>query len=249
MSTQYNAIGTKYNQIHTLPAAVPERDSVTNALGSVKDLRCLDLACGTGRYSRLLIELGASSVVGVDISSAMVDGAKAASAGDERLSFAVGDCSVPTKLYSETDGEGPFDLVFAGWFLNYAPDYATLVNMWRNVVLNLKPGGRFVCLSPNLRLDPRQGLHAKYGILLEAVHRVEGGWKARCIAPSADVQFDFFLLEKDVYEKAAKEAGMVDLQWSPAVITDEVEKQFEPGFLDEMKERPFHEVIVARKPE
>jgi hypothetical protein len=42
------------------------------------------------------------------------------------------DCSIP-KAY---DG-GPFGLVFGAYLLNYAPDRAGLVNMFRNIAMNL----------------------------------------------------------------------------------------------------------------
>ena len=74
MSTQYDAIGTRYNSMHDLPAIHLERPSAIAALGDISGKRALDLACGTGRYSRLLIELGAASVVGVDISPVMIEG-------------------------------------------------------------------------------------------------------------------------------------------------------------------------------
>jgi 2-polyprenyl-3-methyl-5-hydroxy-6-metoxy-1,4-benzoquinol methylase len=41
-------------------------------IGSVKDLDILDVACGDGRLSRMLMERGARSVVGIDISSEMI---------------------------------------------------------------------------------------------------------------------------------------------------------------------------------
>ena len=82
MSAQYDAIGTRYISMHNLPAIHPERPSAIAALGDISGKRALDLACGTGCYCRLLIELGAASVVVVDISPIMLEGAREASKGD-----------------------------------------------------------------------------------------------------------------------------------------------------------------------
>jgi hypothetical protein len=40
-TTQYNAIGTKYNTIKTLPAVEPEKPSIIKALGNIEGKRCL----------------------------------------------------------------------------------------------------------------------------------------------------------------------------------------------------------------
>jgi hypothetical protein len=40
-TTQYDAIGTKYNNIKVLPAVEPEAPSITKALGTIHGKRCL----------------------------------------------------------------------------------------------------------------------------------------------------------------------------------------------------------------
>jgi len=77
MSTQYNAIGTRYNDMKALPAVKLERSNTKEAVNPyVQEANVLDLACGTGYYSLAMLEWGARNVVGVDISEAMVEGAK-----------------------------------------------------------------------------------------------------------------------------------------------------------------------------
>ena len=41
-------------------------------IGDVKDKSILDLGCGAGGHDRKLIELGAKSVMGIDISNKMI---------------------------------------------------------------------------------------------------------------------------------------------------------------------------------
>src|SRR2546423_2436971 len=142
MSTQYDSIGTAYNALKTLPAARIERINVHDAVDPyVTGARVLDLACGTGYYTRALPEWGAKEVVGMDISPEMVKAAKAEAAkiGEQRCSFVVGDASEPFKLDS-----APFDLVLGVWLLNYAPSAEVMAKMWQNIAGNLRPGGTFV---------------------------------------------------------------------------------------------------------
>ena len=59
-----------------MPCAAVELPSVLAVLGDVRGLNCLDLACGLGYWSQLLVEKGAAHVVGVDISEAMLSAAR-----------------------------------------------------------------------------------------------------------------------------------------------------------------------------
>lgn len=144
MSTQYNKVQKPYDELRKTTIAIVERVNIRDiVLPFVKDAKVLDLACGTGFYSHAFLKWGAKSVVGVDISTAMIEEARTLSHGSSDASFMVADCSKPT-LYPG----GPFDIVFGAWFLNYAPDKTGLVEMYRNIFVNLKPGGCFVAVTP-----------------------------------------------------------------------------------------------------
>ena len=76
----------------------------------IKDATVLDLACGSGFFSHAFLRWGAGKVVGVDISSAMVEEARSlVQDSSEAVSFLVADCSKP----AEYPG-GPFDIIFGG---------------------------------------------------------------------------------------------------------------------------------------
>ena len=74
MRPQYGAIGGHYGNWKQTPIPVYlEVPTVRRLLdGLVEGQVILDLACGTGFYSRLLKQLGAGRVIGVDISEAMI---------------------------------------------------------------------------------------------------------------------------------------------------------------------------------
>ena len=244
MSTQYDKIGSRYKTLKDLPVLDIEKPSVLKRLGSVEGLTCLDLACGYGHWSHILVELGAAKVVGVDISDGMIKAARETLPESMRskVSFTIGDCSKPIAIEG-----GPFDLVFAGWFLNYAPDYETMVSMWRTIHNNLKPQGRFVSIVPNAHCPMFEPIDDSYGIAVRPLETVPEGWKCRLTTyTEPEVEFDMFHFLHDFYERAAAEAGMVELKWHPTVPPDDERK--ENGFWDVYFLRPHMSIVTATRP-
>lgn len=117
---EYDNIGTRYKSLEDSPLGAIDFATTRKALGNVKGLKVLDLACGIGRWARWCVEHGdAERVVGIDISKTMVEGANEMKTNltderlKERLEFRVGDCSVPL---SEEEGGRGFDLVLGSWY-------------------------------------------------------------------------------------------------------------------------------------
>jgi malonyl-CoA O-methyltransferase len=102
-----------------------EQSAMLELWPQTRGLRVLDLACGTGRYARLLEERGAAEVVALDASTAMlrqVAGATRVCGGMMHLPF-VGDC---------------FGAVVCGLAVGHADD----VDDWMlEVARVLQPGG------------------------------------------------------------------------------------------------------------
>lgn len=92
--------------------------------------RVIDVGCGTGALSAALLDRGAASVVGVDLSAGFV--AAAAMIGDARASFVVCDA-----MALEAP-DASFDAAVSGLCLNFAPDPEKAVREMARVV---RPGG------------------------------------------------------------------------------------------------------------
>lgn len=102
----------------------------------------LDLGCGIGRWSRLLAGRGAE-VVGVDVSQAMIDEARARSERGgvaDRVDYHVCDLGA-------LDLGRTFDLVLAVTVLQHILDDAGFARAVANVARHLAPGGRAVLLE------------------------------------------------------------------------------------------------------
>ena len=257
MSTQYDNLGTTYEIIKTTPNDFASLDTTRCMLRDVTGLHVLDLACGTGYYSNLLLDWGAASVVGIDISSEMIRAANTALAQRpdraDRLEYYVGDISKPDILQSLNLTNRTFDLVHAGWLLNYASTPDELTVMWRNIASALRPGDRFVGLIPNINcpnFDFGAGFdEEKYGVVCEAVGKVQGGFKTRLrTITDPVVEFEnYFLNEKGLYEKCAVEAGMENVTFEPTAPAEKRVADDPEGFWDDYIKRPLAMVCTATR--
>ncbi|KAL4894433.1 S-adenosyl-L-methionine-dependent methyltransferase [Aspergillus ambiguus] len=238
---QYDHIGKTYNCVEQLPASTLLERFVQSQIGNVCDLSVLELACGTGYYSRKLLEWGAKEVIGVDISSAMVENARTQSQGDARLQFLVADCSQPLQ-------QGQSDLILASWLLNYASNSDELLTMWRNIFNNLKPGSRFVGVLPNYRLleppmrpvvDAGDYRYGGVGItVLDHDNETSGTRVQTTFHTATPVNFTSYMLPKSSHEKCAKLAGMQSLRWV------EAEPSMDRGSL-----QPVFQIVTAERPQ
>jgi SAM-dependent methyltransferase len=106
--------------------------------------RVLDLGCGEGYCARKLKSGGAGEVLGIDLSSGMIDAAiKEEAERPLGISYRQGDAQKLAPL--ET---GSFDLVVAVFLFNYV-DCVAMTNCMREVARVLKPGGKFVFSVPH----------------------------------------------------------------------------------------------------
>ena len=180
MSTDYNTISEQYKRSKLTPWRTHiEQYTLLGLLGEVRGKSVIDLACGEGYYSRLIKARGASRVVGLDLSSKMIELAR----GDEEESqlgveYLVEDATAFMP-------EEQFDIVTAAYLLNYADTEEKLLAMCKTVARCLKPGGRFVTVNNNPSQAPdRFGATRKYGFTKSAQEGLRPGTAIRA-APRA----------------------------------------------------------------
>ena len=103
-------------------------------IGDVKGKTILDLGCGAGGHDRKLIELGAKYVLGIDLSSKMIEEAKKNTSSD-KIEYKVMSMLDIDKL------DKKFDLVVSSLAIHYIEDYDGLCKKVFNI---LNDSGEFI---------------------------------------------------------------------------------------------------------
>ena len=228
MAAQYDAFTPQYNTADELPIRLIEKASVENAIKPIiSGMNVLDFACGSGYLTRENLNHGAKHVLGVDISSKMIESAyeRARPQDKGKIEYECHDCTKPRVFAG-----APFDLVTSVWGLNYAKDSEELEGMFRLISQNLRSGGRFVGLVPtpfeDLESIARRSesaqtrsnmvLAGNSANLLDWLIEEPEGYRVITIghAKPEPIRLDGFILLRDVYEKAARAGGMKgNLEW------------------------------------
>jgi 2-polyprenyl-3-methyl-5-hydroxy-6-metoxy-1,4-benzoquinol methylase len=114
------------------------------ACGFVRGRRVLDVACGSGYGSRMLLDAGAAHVTGVDLSADAVQYARSRY-GCAGLEFAVGDVR-------DLSAFTPVEVVVSIETIEHVPDGAACVAAAAQA---LTPDGLYVVSTPNCAADLR----------------------------------------------------------------------------------------------
>ena len=114
------------------------RPALLNAIGDCVDADIVDVGCGEGSFTRLLLDRGAASVCGVDACLPLIDAARSAGPSDDRLTFWHADAAeLPLRTASA-------DLVVANRIPHAINNPEQRFHEFARV---LRPGGRLVLLS------------------------------------------------------------------------------------------------------
>jgi toxoflavin synthase len=154
--------------------------------------------------------MGASRVVGVDISSKMIELAIAADKGEPLgIEYLVGDaCSVHFRA--------SFDVVLAAYLLNYARSEQDLLAMAKAIHRSLKPGGRFVTVNNNPNQQPGSfGNTRKYGFVKRAGCELQNGDAIHYAFAQDGDEFviENYYLDASTHVSVFQEAGFSDVHW------------------------------------
>ncbi|MDA5283358.1 class I SAM-dependent methyltransferase [Streptomyces sp. NPDC054904] len=233
MSSQlYDEIGEAFEGFKTLPLArYGEVPGFLALVGDVTGRSILDLASGTGFYSREFKRRGASHVLGVDISSAMIDAARALEDRDPLgVDYEVGDVAELRSF------DQPFDIAVAVQLFNYAEDVATIERMCRNIHRSVAEGADFFAFgqNPDYRFDGPS--LAKYGFLCESLgEETEIGPRVRITALlDPPISFVANPPSREVWEKSLEAAGFKDITWVPLEISAAGVREYGKEFWDDL---------------
>lgn len=201
------------------PYSIVEAFTFLQVLGSVRGLSLLDLAAGEGRTSRMLIELGAASVIGADVSPEMVRRASEKKMSQDTLQKGERVKPMQNLDYIVLDAaddtfrlDAPVDVVTAMYLFHYASNEAELEKMAKLIARNLGPGGRFVTytLSPDYDFDHKEPLLSeRCGFDYSVVSR------PHCELLIGGNKVDIWQWSREAHEVSLRNAGFTDIRWHP----------------------------------
>jgi demethylmenaquinone methyltransferase/2-methoxy-6-polyprenyl-1,4-benzoquinol methylase len=188
------------------------RRAMVTAIEASPGDRVLDVATGTGLVARALVRRYGCSVVGLDQSEQMLDGARRKLASDPALSGRVELIRGDAERLPFADAE--FDHLTFTYLWRYLDDPPEVMRELARVV---KPGGRIASLefglpaSPSLRAAWR--LHTRLG--LPAIGRVAGrDWYevGRFLGPSIEQLYARWPLDRQARAWSAAGIGSVEVR-------------------------------------
>ncbi|MDX1523232.1 MAG: class I SAM-dependent methyltransferase [Anaerolineae bacterium] len=242
--TNYNQIAETYTQAEDHPIKTyVERFSLAERLGNLAGQTVLDLACGSGYYTRLIKRLGAATVTGVDLSDKMIVLAEANEAETPLgITYRKQDVTTMGQI-------GQFDVVTAAYLLPYADSPATLTAMGRAAFDNLKPGGRFLAILTSPQLTTADfDRYTPYGLRFAADTDLRDGVE---IAFAADltilVEFSFYFWEQATLERALRAAGFRALQWHPLHVSPQGSAAFGDAYWQPFLSKPYGVLLEGHK--
>lgn len=210
-------------------------------LGPIEGAEVLDLACGTGIYSRMLVDHGARRVVGVDLSPAMVEQARALTPDSAPIEYRVGHAG-------STDELGDFDVVTAGFLLNYAGSREELAGFCRMIAASLRPGGRFVGNVPYSRHRPDSSFGGRYGVHYPWPEGIRDGDPFTFeLHLSRVVSIDCYYWTIETYQRELEQAGLVDFTCEPWMPTDAAQAELGEDFWAPWVANPLAVVVSAHR--
>ena len=211
-ANSYDTIANEYRDSKQLDfRKYIEEYTLEQLLGDATALNILDLACGEGIYTRKLKKRGAATILGVDLSTRMIELAQ------ETEAKAPLGCDYLVQDALTMSLERQFDVVVGMYLLNYAQSADDLQQFCQVVYEHLPPSGRFVGFNDNphneLQHYPN---YRKYGFVKESTsQRNEGDFVRYRMFNLDGTEFSFnnFYFHPLTYERAFAKAGFRDFQW------------------------------------
>lgn len=242
---QYDEIGEAFEGFKSLPLMrYGEVPSFLGMVGDVSGKSVLDVACGTGFYSREFKRRGATQVLGVDISVGMIAAAREMEQRDPLgVRYEVGDVAELRPL------DRRFDIAVGVQCLNYAEDIAGMERMCRNIHRNLAPGGEFFvfCQKPDYRFDCTS--LDKYGFLCEPTgEENDAGPRARVTAllDPQPISIVATVPRREVYEECLRTTGFRQVEWVPLQVSEAGIREFGEDFWTDLLAHPPLEMLRCR---
>jgi toxoflavin synthase len=221
---------------------------IFRALGDIRGLALLDLACGNGFYTRRFRrECGADPVIGIDLSPSLVEQARAA----ERraplgIEYQVGDVMA---LSFDT----PFDVVTAIHLLHYLQSEAEIEAALRRIHATLRPACRFVTMIINPEFDlaahDPEDSKRKFAYYFSAAEPGNGGvlrFHPGSFEKARELTFELRRWERGFLDNIARRVGFAPA-WHEPFISPEGLAQYGSDFFANYLVNPQSKLLQLTK--
>jgi SAM-dependent methyltransferase len=236
---EYDGIGKQYQQATKRPLRkFSYEPTLRKYLPNLKGKRVLDLACGDGVVTRILRELGASEIVGLDLSNEMINLAK--KQDSDKITYLQRDC-----MRASLRDLGKFDFTTGMMFLHYASTRADLESTVKNIRASLKDNGTFygLLVNPSLLISG----YNQYGVIMPKVEK-EGQEVLIQLCDFEGNKFcdikDYFW-KKETYEELFKQQGF-DVSWKKGIVSQEGIESYGKEFWKSYLENPLYVMLEAK---
>jgi SAM-dependent methyltransferase len=140
LPSYYSARANEYEEVYAKPERQDDLRELHRIVPSyLAGRHVLDVACGTGYWTRLIAS-EAASVTGCDLSPEVLALARSRQPGDHPATFVIGDAFALHEI------EGAFDAAFTGFWWSHVPHH-DLSRFLRGLHGRLGPGGRVMALD------------------------------------------------------------------------------------------------------
>lgn len=227
---QYDAIAAQYAQWCNPTKRYATMPTIMEQVGDIEGLDVLDLACGSGFFTKLWARLGAQ-VTGVDISSEIIDKALEDEAKDPLgITYVCAD-ACNTEL-------GKFDLVTAIYLLNYARDEGELERMCNSLRRHVKEDGKVVAFTTHPNIFPQNEVkYERRFYSPDGKDVFENGDTIKCdiFKPGDEylASFECTFWDAETYERILRSVGFSEVSWFFNEISQEGREAYDPVFWED----------------
>ena len=233
----YNINDYAYRTLSELP-------SLLAAIGNLQGKTVVEYGCSDGFFCLLWDKLGARSVLGLDLSPAMISNAKkGAEKKKSRAQFQVWDCLCQP-------AHEPCDVLTVPYTFNFAAqDYDSLVRMCCNAHSSLKRNGMLVALIDHWNPPPTDEM-VQYGESLGVTKianrpAMDGDEIMITLQRKGTTTFKAYLVTQEALEAALKTAGFRNVQFSRPVVLERAIDRLGAEIVSWCTNNPLSVVVTA----
>lgn len=243
---EYDKYAIDYSNFESLNGKYAVTPSYLKLVGDLNGKSLLDIACGSGKFTRMFRDAGANPVFGTDISSKMIELAiteQKKSGNPNKITYLIYNAESMPRINSNL-----FDIITCSYLFHYANSKDVLLKMALNVSNNLKKGGFLYALNTNPDIPLRT--NKKYGVSITGKEPIKEGDELKLIFHSKNRKigpFKMYHWKKNTYEDTLTKAGFSEIQWNDCEVSSKGVEKYGVAFWDEYNSGSHPVIIKARK--